>query len=365
MAELQSTNVTGNLCVNGIAIGGGGKDYKFCCFTASDSWTPPSDLVTGDGVADIVAIGGGGGGGHAATATNCSAQRGIAAGAGAGGGVGTGQIIMTSSNDACTVTVGAGGTRGEVEIGFGYFSDCGCITPGTKGGDSSLAGVIGYGGGAGAIVHCSDGRYSICCDVNSFGGPMGGTTKVRKCCNQYTTYAQIAQDKGNSQGGTCVGGFIAGQAMGNGQAANSCRANQFNVGGGCEFLRCQQSPQIDTGPSHWEISQAQQNLSGSKIGSNNPLEVDVSCGHQHYGSGVYGYFDGRQYMGVGGAGRSTGVQIPGQAWCGVDDTCLFDPVGFGMGGGTSPTQFDNTNACKTGSLGTNGTDGIVILKWYE
>jgi hypothetical protein len=45
MAQLQSTNVVGTLCVNGVAVGGG-KDFKFCCFTGSDTWTPSSDLAT-------------------------------------------------------------------------------------------------------------------------------------------------------------------------------------------------------------------------------------------------------------------------------------------------------------------------------
>jgi hypothetical protein len=41
MAVLQSTNVQGTLCVNGVAVGGG-KDFKYACFTASDTWTPTS-----------------------------------------------------------------------------------------------------------------------------------------------------------------------------------------------------------------------------------------------------------------------------------------------------------------------------------
>jgi hypothetical protein len=53
MAELQSTNVQGSLCVNGVAVGGG-KDFKYCCFTASDTWTPTQDLVDGDAVLHMV-----------------------------------------------------------------------------------------------------------------------------------------------------------------------------------------------------------------------------------------------------------------------------------------------------------------------
>ena len=66
MAVLQSTNIVGSLCVNGVAIGGG-KDYNYCCFTASTTFTPTSDLVGGDGfvAADIVGAGGGGGGAYA------------------------------------------------------------------------------------------------------------------------------------------------------------------------------------------------------------------------------------------------------------------------------------------------------------
>ena len=106
MATLQSTNVIGSLCVNGVAIGGGGKDFKICCFTASDSWTPPSDLVTGDGLVEAIVIGAGGGGGAGMTRNTCggSCGRCVAAGQGAAGGLDGGLKIMTSSNDACVIS---------------------------------------------------------------------------------------------------------------------------------------------------------------------------------------------------------------------------------------------------------------------
>jgi hypothetical protein len=53
MAVLQSTNVQGTLCVNGVAVGGG-KDIKYCCFTASTTFTPSQDLVDGSPVAVVV-----------------------------------------------------------------------------------------------------------------------------------------------------------------------------------------------------------------------------------------------------------------------------------------------------------------------
>jgi len=145
MANLQSTNVVGALCVNGVAVGGG-KDFKFACFTGSDSWTPTSGLVTGDGILDTFLLGGGGGGSRCCVSQGQNCGPG---GPGGAGGVGTQFLInITSSNDACTVTIGAGGAGREDSAGEG---------PGCNGGDTifntasiAACGAAAFGGGGGS-----------------------------------------------------------------------------------------------------------------------------------------------------------------------------------------------------------------------
>jgi len=163
MANLQSTNVVGTLCVNGVAVGGG-KDYKYCCFTGSTTWTPSSDLVDGDGIikAHIVGAGGGGGGswGWAVTQTiyqNPVRTSGGTATAGDHGAAGNyiERDIFITSTDACTVTIGAGGTGGAAS------GDATCTSintvcdslvvdaSATDGGNTTFGGFTAYGGCAG------------------------------------------------------------------------------------------------------------------------------------------------------------------------------------------------------------------------
>ena len=163
MAQLQSTNVTGTLCVNGVAIGGG-KDFKFCCFTGSTSWTPSSGLVSGDGTIDSILVGGGGGGGGAyAYSQNRSwcfpeGLEAVADAIGGGGGQVYAPMISIDSTDACTVTVGAGGIGGYVyddPTCTAYQKACTEIRDAsTVGGTTSFAGYFANGGGGGSSKTC-------------------------------------------------------------------------------------------------------------------------------------------------------------------------------------------------------------------
>ena len=186
MAVLQSTNVQGTLCVNGVAIGGG-KDLKFACFTASDSWTPTSGLVDGDGVLDIFLLGGGGGGARCVVAQSQNCGPG---GTGGAGGVATGFLInMTSSNDACTITIGAGGA-GKDNTGEGS----GCNGGDTIFNTASLAacGAAAFGGGGGA---------------NQWGN-AGGLQVGR-------SYRRSPNDMGLSAAGAGCGGYGTGMSASN------------------------------------------------------------------------------------------------------------------------------------------------------
>ena len=179
MAVLQSTNVQGTLCVNGVAVGGG-KDFKFCCFTGSDNWTPSQDLVDGGGSVEVILVAGGGGGGASARCStnngcNCpSCQYCHFAGGGGGGEVSHFYKTITST-DACCHIIGAGG-----QTGSGCIQDqTACITaPSEKGGNSSFLGVTSYGGGGGvsSVGFCTLlGQPKCAVDAtNKQGGPVGG-----------------------------------------------------------------------------------------------------------------------------------------------------------------------------------------------
>ena len=162
MAQLQSTNVTGVLCVNGVAVGGG-KDFKFCCYTSTTAFTPSSDLVDGNGFVEADIVGGGGGGGAFGgwVYTQFYVSPTFNGGEGAAGGFRR-ELIDIDSTDVCTVTVGAKGDFGWVSGSWGnyctatqYLSQNGPIQKGGDGGNSSFGGVIGYGGCGGYSVGCA------------------------------------------------------------------------------------------------------------------------------------------------------------------------------------------------------------------
>jgi hypothetical protein len=162
MAQLQSTNVVGTLCVNGVAVGGG-KDFKFACYTGSTTFTPSSDLVGGNGFIEVDLVGGGGGGGgfalHICNNADCCIN--IKSGPGAGGGFAR-ELFTINSTDACTVTIGSGGTAGWVSGSFSVTNNCAqasesvanCadICPGGDGGNTVFGGTTAYGGCGGYSV---------------------------------------------------------------------------------------------------------------------------------------------------------------------------------------------------------------------
>lgn len=170
MAVLQSTNVQGTLCVNGVAVGGG-KDFYFCCVSGSTTYTPSSGLVSGDGILDITLVGGGGGG------AMCSCTQSTRGGGGGGGAIYQGLRKMTDSTTACTLTVGAGGAGSAVS---GVGNDGGdtifdsCLTPG----------AIAFGGGGGGNCRGTAGGHAFNgyrqnCLWTSAGSGGGATTPSR------------------------------------------------------------------------------------------------------------------------------------------------------------------------------------------
>lgn len=175
MAQLQSTNVVGNLTVNGVAVGGG-KDFKFCCFTGSSTWTPTSDFADSDQFVESHVLGAGGGGGgmyqlyRSAYRPECGCICNLCCSGDGGQGSYRIENIQITSTDACTVTVGAGGTGGTIAGACTNTPDpgtfgCGCsewfqyvtqsildandIQPGAVGGNSSFGNVLAGGGSSG------------------------------------------------------------------------------------------------------------------------------------------------------------------------------------------------------------------------
>ena len=198
MAVLKTTNIQGALCVNGVAVGGS-KDHKFCCFTASTTFTPSQDLVDGNASVAADIIGGGGGGGAWGLADSCSPQIYCIIQNKLPGRAGFLQDhnLKINSTNACAVTIGAGGVSGSLEWSdsakawlAGNSGVCtvqqatGSWRAGGAGGNSSLGSAcIAYGGIGGGVfaMSCHQSNSECLClaapaspnpayDHNLFGG---------------------------------------------------------------------------------------------------------------------------------------------------------------------------------------------------
>jgi hypothetical protein len=191
MAVLQSTNVQGALCVNGVAVGGG-KDFKFCCISSSISWTPTQDLVDGDGfiVTDMIGGGGGGGANYAvAEGFNrpgysqkcCVCVVGNNTNPAAGMFINEKRNYITATTD-CAITIGAGGNTGSytfpADPNTGGAASSGSAVAGEAGGNTTGFGAIAYGGcGGGSKIGWStqtDGGSIDCATVITCAGCYGG-----------------------------------------------------------------------------------------------------------------------------------------------------------------------------------------------
>ena len=325
MAELQSTNVTGTLCVNGIAIGGGGKDFKICCVTSSTTWTPPSDLVTGDGMVQAYVIGAGGGGGGYTKQGSVSPKP---------GGGGAGFVLdtlyqVTSSNDACTVTIGAGGAGGA-----GTCNDTGA--QGCDGGDSCVfdlsACVVGGGAGTPNSGACNQSGRSkghsgggVGCSAqfcSGYNGQPGGSA------GGYPIYSQYTSEHDRASGRATINGdYVSGKGpntIGNYATRTVIRqGNEYN----------------------WNHQ-----INGTKIGPGVRLFGKI-YGTAGVGGCACGLDPNSVQHSMNGRLRGT-VAVPSaaeQALC----------CGDGGGGGGVYYSFG------TPQSGAEGADGLVILTWNE
>jgi hypothetical protein len=393
MAVLQSTNVQGTLCVNGVAVGGG-KDFKYCCFTSSTTFTPSQDLVDGDGVIDTTLIGGGGGGGNSMagfllvnTTQFNTAPSDVTTGAGASGGGGSvGNFITNiSSTGACTVTVGAGGLR-DVSGTATHMStsyrcttfDCGDFrtdpdnfgADGT-GGETSFGGSTAYGGGGGASC------LRVCICANS-GGNTGIVDNL------------IGASRNGSDSTSCVGGGM--ERNDDKLAMTSFRdGNNYPLGCG----KFWQNDRDGNWGAAYSASVSESNSTGygfypkqkrgitiSATANCNLGDRNSNCEYEWSANNGIILGDGRR------AGTNHCSYFDYQPACqgsfpNYNRADLFNGMcqcirsgskSLNCGGGGAPANCATAYVINDGGFGGNwlnttqgneGGDGLVVLKWYE
>jgi len=327
MAVLQSTNVQGTLCVNGVAVGGG-KDFKFCCFTGSDNWTPSQDLVDGGGSVEAIVVAGGGGGGASArcssnNACNCITCQYCHFSGGGGGGEVSHFYKTITATSACCHIIGAGGQTGS-----------GCIqavtavitSPSEKGGNSSFLGVTSYGGGGGAssVGFCTFQGQPRCAvdSTNILGGPVGGQAQ----CTATGTEGIVSC---NARGFTT-------NTMGMSTATmfDTIPTTPLIIDG-------TSNPAIRGGTSLSEISSSYA-LPSPEL-SDGVTKAPFYCGMLALAGSTHGFGRGG---GINGASCGQGI-----------------PITYGDGGAGMCAQCPNSEDAPTKPIG--GNPGIVVLKWAE
>lgn len=352
MATLQSTNVVGTLCVNGVAIGGG-KDYKYCCISGSGNFTPPSALVDGNGAARVVlAAGGGGGGGGIYCFQNCQSSYPhylISKAPGGGGGAVADVTAILSSTDNCCVVIGAGGTGAE-----GHS-----VAP-TEGGNSCFGNVLAIaGGGAGEysnILYCrhtnSTNIQSSCDGLNTRNGAtmVGQYSGCLYWGNVYGGGAAIPPYASTSDGDDLDPTRVAGacgisKGMATISASERTGSLRYDMYGDVKFNL------VNTG---------EQNSKGGNPG----IKID--------------------YLSAGTGGNS--IALGNTSFC--DFRFIYDSLANGCifsgsdSGFTPPSTFYGTggssdfsmcycncrsggSVCCFGFKGGDGTDGLAVIKWSE
>jgi len=198
MAQLQSTNVTGVLSVNGVAVGGG-KDFKYCCITTTGTWTPSSDLVDGDGVVQALIVGGGGQAGDIGSSQSQFSTD-FRSGGGGGGEVREFMYPVTSSATHAT-TIGAGGCRAP----FIYGPPANCDTKGPNGGDTSIDGpeLCAARGGGGGFGLMNVSLYNLCCYPQDSDKNGGGRNQYGGGMNEAGMCTPVAHNYGFGYGANC------------------------------------------------------------------------------------------------------------------------------------------------------------------
>lgn len=379
MAVLQSTNVQGTLCVNGVAVGGG-KDFKYCCFTASTTFTPSQDLVDGDAALDAFQVAGGGGGGglfhrFCMTAPNnscCAVVQYIASSG--GGGSSTNSLIDITATDACTVTVGAGGTGGNaIEDPAAVCNyNAGLQTAASSGGNSSFGGTTTVGGGGGTttwLCQCLCQGAFISPKVCFTAGSRNGGSNCMQCSTQFQSPVTSEAD---------FDGYIMGGFTPSGGGGSSYVEDDPVLKWTDENFRCRLS-YVNEQTGSGFILNSFDNPNGTLI-NGTPL-----------GAGGYAPTMGCSYNGysasyntdVGGTNEFQNVDLnilngvittQGQTYdCQAVNTTwatssAYPNKYYGAGGkpaGSVLFTVANQGPIRHNMHGGEGNSGIVVLKWYE
>ena len=349
MAVLQSTNVQGSLCVNGVAVGGG-KDFKYCCITSSTNWTPSQDLVDGDATVEAFMVAGGGGGGSA----KVSIQNANRCAWVIGGGGGAGEVVhnlhdITATTNCC-ITIGVGGNSGSVDSTH-TTTNTGTNVDSERGGNTTAFGHTAYGGGGGATRVCFQNHAagSTLCSANQYGGPIGGGGSLT--LGTYTAPSFCNRGIEGAPGGGNVGriSIISSDRF---DPTNNC-CNYYN-------------------DSSFEVSASELNGGGvDNIAAMNYASRFTPLGYTIPGTNQIVALPGSGVNNERGASSYNSVTRPLLI---TDDTLTNVPsasnrqYGFGgQAGFTGPAKAEcavipSTNGCQ---VPLKGTDGIVILKWFE
>ena len=318
MAQLQSTNIAGTLTVNGIAVGGG-KDFKYCCFTGSTTWIPTSDLVDGNGFVEAHIVGGGGGGGAFGGYVIGNLFLGPISDGGGEGAAGTfrSSLVNITATDSCTVTIGAKGDFGYISGSWSNHTEAvlsiACsesVQKGSDGGNTTFGGITSYGGCGGYSFACATKGHCTGCSCADLANCDAGVTTLAG------GYGGFRNSFENGTGG--VGVSI-------GSGSNECLYNstgaisKIGVQGMDLFKRCSTGPNCSSDSNCTAVAAAP-NICCSFCFCRNASHYSTTFGN--------------------GGGTN----------------CFR-----GHSGGSIPTKFQMDGI----SSGSDGDGGIVVIRWQE
>ena len=375
MAVLKSTNVQGALCVNGVAVGGG-KDFKYCCFTASTTFTPSQDLVDGNGIVDAVLVGGGGpGGGASICCSSVATSMGTVVGAGGGGATAIRKSFPITATTGCAVTVGSGGTGALL---FNIDTVC---TGGTLGSATSFGGDT-VGGGAPGNSNLTNGAVYTGRSYNGGGcagyGGGGMVREVERLSRINATSWTISPNTYCNSAEFCVGM----------RKPSTCK---------CACKKALITQGVNPQKVHWEATCcAHFNYNTAQSATSPAAGNDLQEGW-NVEKGIDSWEDGTRYAGtlynscdfgpgyVTGSTTSdgTGRNCWYASWRGEGGVCSFGKLSTGNGtckvwedthkgfGGVGSQvgicmcyPRNNCTGCAWVD-GMSGNDGIVVIKWFE